>query len=370
MEISTATIKTLAKTHGFDLVGITDNLDFSESRSLAIEHINKKNMVGLDWYTSSRVVRGTSPAELLPEVKSIISLGVNYYKNSHHNKSMSGSVALYAQDKDYHRVLKKMMRNLVLDINDNINTDIIAKWYVDDGPMLDKSVAFKSGIGWYGKNSNILTKSYGSWVLLGQILTNLELKPDIPIKTNCGTCTLCIDHCPTNAIIEPYIVKNSLCISYLTIEHKGPIPIEMRKDMGNWIFGCDVCQEVCPVNKFAKPATATGLKLSTFSNLDLSEILLMDESSFKIKFAGTPIMRTKLSGLKRNTCIVIGNRRLFSCIPSLEKSIRDKDPVVRSHSAWALGQFESRLTNNILKSALNKEDEDSVKNEIRLAISK
>lgn len=361
----TETVVQIAKDSGFDLVGITTNAEFSDSKEHALSRLSNGHMNGLNWYTEQRVLRGTNPLVLMPDVQSIISVGINYYQD---DKDQSDAyIARYAQGRDYHRVMKKMIRDYVRLLEQTMDSSIMAKWYVDDGPMLDKAVAYRSGLGWFGKNSNVLTKSHGSWVLLGEILTDLQLEPNIPVKTNCGECTLCIEMCPTGAIVEPYTIDNSLCISYHTIENRGSIPINLRSSFGNWVFGCDICQEVCPVNKFATHTSTKDFDQSKTTS-SIENLLEMSEEEFKTHFAGTPVMRAKYAGMQRNACIAAGNNINSIHIRGLTNCLNSPDSMIRGHAAWALGQFETTESINILKSALSIESNDTVIEEIELAL--
>ena len=251
-----ATVTTQARSCGFDLVGVTSADEFDADRDAALERIREGRMDGLPWYTESRVMRGTSPAELLPGARSVICLGLSYFGDDWPEDDvppLSGRVARYAWVRDYHRVMKRRMREFVRSVERELGAEIAARWYVDDGPMLDRAAANRAGIGWFGKNTNILTPQFGSWVFLGQVITDLELEPDAPLKKSCGSCVRCIEDCPTGAIVAPYVVDNARCISYLTIENRGAIPRDLRPLMQDWVFGCDICQDVCPVNRKAQP---------------------------------------------------------------------------------------------------------------------
>ena len=222
-------IKDQALKCGFDLVRITGADEFVKDRDAALTRIEAGQMDGLPWFTESRVRRGTDPQALLPGVRSIICLGLSYLgQEGQESGSGKGTVARYARVKDYHRTMKRRMKSFVRSLEEQLDIPVAARWYVDDGPMLDRAAAVRSGLGWFGKSTNVLTQSYGSWVLLGQVLTDLDLEPDQPLKKTCGACVRCIDDCPTGAIVAPYIVDNARCISYQTIENRGVIPLEMR----------------------------------------------------------------------------------------------------------------------------------------------
>tara|TARA_A100001037_G_scaffold306849_1_gene357093 strand:+ start:24774 stop:25892 length:1119 start_codon:yes stop_codon:yes gene_type:complete len=362
-----ATILQMAYEHGFDLVGITSTEDFLAAQEHAIDQVNKGHMDGLNWYTKARILRGSSPSVLMPEVKSIISLGLNYYQSRNANDWSDAHIAKYAQGRDYHKTLKTMMRNYINALEKEVDYGISAKWYVDDGPMLDKAIAQRSGLGWFGKNSNILSKRYGSWILLGEILTDLSLESNEPLLTNCGDCTICIDMCPTEAIVEPYQVNTSLCISFHTIENRGSVPINLRKSFGQWVFGCDICQDVCPVNKFQADTRSNQFDTNRTST-SILELLEMSEQAFKAKFAGTPVMRAKYSGMQRNACIAAGNHLDNANLPGLLKCLEAIDPIVRSHAAWALGQFDTTATRQALKIRRKSEEDAGVITEIDIAL--
>ena len=249
-------IDRLAREVGFDLVAVSDASEFTDDREKALERIDAGLMDGLAWYTSGRVNRGADPEALLPGARSIVSLGWNYYvPDASGDAGGHGRVARYARGRDYHRVMKRRMRRLVREIAEELGESFAARWYVDDGPMLDRAAASRAGLGWFGKNGNILTPTLGSWVLLGQIITDLELPADAALMKTCGACTRCIPACPTDAIVAPYVVDNRRCISYLTIEHKGAIPRELPGCYGDLGFrvrylpGCLSGQSQSPADR-------------------------------------------------------------------------------------------------------------------------
>ena len=366
-------VKKTAYGLGFDLVNITYAKEFTEDKNRALDRLNQGYMDGLPWYTASRVKRGADPQILLPGARSIISLGINYFQPTRYskqrlNENNTGRIANYAQGKDYQKLIKKRMRSFVVEMSSMLGKEFSAKWYVDDGPMLDRATANRSGLGWFGKNTNILSPGIGSWTFLGQIITDLDLQADVPLKKSCGTCIQCIKACPTGAIVGPYVLDNTKCISFQTIENKGPIPREIRPQMKNWIFGCDICQEVCPVNNIAATTSEPAFQRSSLDNINLLDVLRLDEERFKNKFSGTPIMRTKLSGLKRNACIALGNSRDKSSVSELSKCLVEDLQLVRGHAAWALGQIGGLNVLNILKEASFHETDKWDLEEITLAI--
>ncbi|MQG29185.1 MAG: tRNA epoxyqueuosine(34) reductase QueG, partial [SAR202 cluster bacterium] len=237
----------------------------------------------------------------------------------------------------------------------------------DEGPMLDRDAAARSGLGWFGKSTNILTPSHGSWVLLGQVITDLELEPDQPLKKTCGACVRCIDDCPTGAIVAPYVVDNTRCISYQTIENRGVIPLEMRPLIRDWVFGCDICQDVCPVNRKASEAhqpIPTAEAVGHSGELDLAELLALSDEEFRSRFQGTSIMRAKRVGLQKNACVALGNNRDEAGVPALVSTLTTAEALVRGHAAWALGQIATAEAIASLEQAMAGETDKYVQDEI------
>jgi len=354
---------------GFDLVRITGAQEFAQDRNVALTRIKSGQMNGLPWYTESRVRHGADPQELLPGARSIICLGQSYLGLASEEQASlgSGKVARYARVKDYHRAMKGRMKAFVRGLEERLEAPVAARWYVDDGPMLDRAAAARSGLGWFGKSTNILTPSHGSWVLLGQVITDLELEPDQPLKKTCGACVRCIDDCPTGAIVAPYVVDNTRCISYQTIENRGVIPLEMRPFIGDWVFGCDICQDVCPVNRKASEANQpiqTAEAVGPSGELDLAELLALSDEEFRSRFQGTSIMRAKRVGLQKNACIALGNNRDEAGVPALVSTLTTAEALVRGHAAWALGQIATAEAITSLEQAMARETNKYVQDEI------
>jgi len=389
----TAVVKRCALESGFDLVRITSAQEFPFDREAALKRLGDGLMDGLPWYTEGRVRRGSDPQQLLPGARSIISLGLSYFSSPENGPrggagdTPRGKVARYALGKDYHRVTKARMKAYVQVLSRELDTAIDARWYVDDGPMLDRAAAARSGLGWFGKNTNILTSSHGSWVFLGQVVTDLELAPDEPLAKTCGNCTLCLEACPTGAIVEPYVIDNPRCISHLTIENRGAIPIALRPHMEGWVFGCDICQDVCPVNRKAAPAMTPipplgsseidpgsgkigegvqGGEIPGF--IDLLGVLDMSEEEFHRRFRGSPIKRAKLAGLQRNACVALGNLGNPKATPALLRALAHTEPLVRGHAAWALGRMDDVKAKDGLNQAKAVEEDPWVIQEIVLAL--
>ena len=363
----------LAKSIGFDLVGITEASVLKDhiENSLATYELNYLN--GMPWLNKERLIKGGSPDQLLVNPKSVIVVGVNYKKNNsetYRSTDTNGKIAMYAQWEDYHLIIKKMLKEYKAILQEELAIEMDGRIFVDDGSLLEKGFAEKAGLGWFGKHTNIINPIYGSWIFLGALVTDLELTPDKAVKKNCGKCELCIIGCPTNAIVSPYQLDANKCISFLTIENKGAIPYELRPLMGDWIFGCDICQDICPVNDKSDMPQNMMFTEKTTSYLDLVEILYMSQEQFSIRFSRSPIKRAKLRGLQRNACVALGNSKQKEGISALIKTLENNESeLVRGHSAWALGEINTMECQNALKLCLEYEEDQFVIDEINQALS-
>ena len=283
---------------------------------------------------------------VLPGVKSVISLAVSYHtpnRQSAISNRQSGEVARYAHFTDYHDVVAEKLKALST-FADQLAANIRSLWYVDTGPILERDLAQRAGIGFVGKHTNVINRKLGNWIFLSEILTTLELEPDTPEKNRCGSCSRCITACPTNAITAPFQLDARLCISYLTIELKGAIPVELRPFIGNRIYGCDDCLAACPWNKFAREGSL--MKPHARRDLatpDLIELLQLDDAGFKSRFAGTPMLRTKRRGFLRNVCVALGNVGDERALPALRNATEDSEPLIGEHARWAVERIEMRL---------------------------
>ncbi len=366
-------IKDCGLSFGFNTVGITSPEPFYRDEKATIERLDRGLMDGLPWYTKDRVRKANHPEVLLPDAKSIISVAVGYLSTENDEIQEStvprGKIARYARGLDYHNILKPKLRKFSEQIPVIAGKPVRCRIFVDDGPMNDRAAAERAGVGWFGKNTNIITQSHGSWVLLGQIITDLRLKPDIPLKKNCGSCVQCIIDCPTNAIVAPYTIDNTKCISFYTIELRGVVPRDMRHLIGNWVFGCDICQEVCPPNIKALAGSEPAFEQrQDLSSPELIPLLYMSEESFRNRFRNSPIKRAKLIGLKRNVCIALGNIGNPIAVPPLITILNSSEPLLRLHAAWALGKIGGVITRKALLSALSTEQDDSVSEELHLSL--
>jgi epoxyqueuosine reductase len=292
-------IKQEAKRLGFDFCGIS-KADFLEEEAPRLEKWLTNSMNGKMKYMENYFDMRLDPRLLVPDAKSVISLMVNYFPSEIQNHQVAPKISKYAYGKDYHTVIKEKLFLLIHSISQNIG-NVNARAFVDSAPVMDKAWAKRSGLGWIGKNSNLISKGNGSYFFLAELVLDVALEYDSALPDYCGTCTRCIDACPTQAITEPYVVDGSKCISYFTIELKENIPAEMKGKFNDWIFGCDICQDVCPWNSFSKPHTEPNFKpkteVLTFSKTDWEE---MQPDEFKKRFADSAISRTQLAGIKRN----------------------------------------------------------------------
>lgn len=294
----TQLIKTEAKRLGFLSCGIS-KARFLEEEAPRLEKWLNKNMHGEMGYMENHFDKRLDPTKLVEDSKSVVSLLLNYFPSEEQNND-SFKLSKYAYGTDYHFVIKDKLKSLLNFIQDQIG-EVYGRAFVDSAPVLDKALAAKSGLGWIGKHSNLLTQQTGSFYFIAELIIDLELEYDTPVTDHCGSCTACIDACPTQAITEPYVVDGSKCISYLTIELKENIPSEFKGKMDDWMFGCDVCQDVCPWNRFSKshsePLFNPNPELLSMTKKDWQEIT---EDTFKKVFKNSAVKRTKFSGLKRN----------------------------------------------------------------------
>ena len=314
-----------------------------------------------------------NPKRLQKSARSVVSLGVSYYPGEHpENAGGGGRVARYAWGRDYHEVIKSRLFRLREDLEEDLGTKIKARGFTDAVPLLERSAAQKAGLGFFGRNSCLIDGDIGSYFFIADLIVDLELEPDEPGSGTCGRCTRCMDRCPTGAIKAPGVVDARLCISYLTIENAGEIPRELRPKVGDWAFGCDVCQEVCPYNK-AKATKSRWPEFSAQSGagpyLEIEAVLgVRTDEEFEARFAGTPLTRPGRAGLLRNCCVAAGNLKLEGAVPVLEDCLRD-DPsaLVRGHAAWALGEIGGG--EEALRGAAETEADGWCLGEIRLALA-
>ncbi|HEU0010788.1 MAG TPA: tRNA epoxyqueuosine(34) reductase QueG [Verrucomicrobiae bacterium] len=320
-------------------------------------------------YLARNAHKRVEPQRVLHGAKSIVTLGASYSRgevsnqysvssvqkpdgaatgissplNTEHCTLKTGIIARYARFTDYHNVLAAPLKQLAGFIDELGGPGTRSLWYVDTGPLLERDLAQRAGLGFIGKHTNLISRQLGNWFYLCEIITTLELEPDAPEKNRCGTCTRCITACPTNAIPAPFQLDARRCISYLTIELKGSIPVELRPLMGARIFGCDDCLAVCPWNRFAREASLMAPhRRRDLDNPGLLELLSLDDAGFQNQFAATPLRRVKRRGLLRNVCVALGNTADTRALPALEKASRDSEPLIAEHARWAIEQIERR----------------------------
>jgi epoxyqueuosine reductase len=329
-------VKSAAHALGFDLVGIA-----RAGAATHAEHFRAwldRNYHGEMAYMARRAAERADPRLLVPGARSVVVVAMGYPRPDHPGVP----VARYALGRDYHNVLIRRLRKLRRAWLDATGVaDPRDAWVgVDTGPVLERYWAEAAGLGWIGKSGNLVTRTHSSWVLLGTMIVKAELVPDAPHRPMCGTCTACMPACPTAAIVAPGVVDARLCISYLTIEVRGAIPRALRPAVGGHLFGCDVCQDVCPWERFApgapNPALATRPDLAA---LDPRDVLRLDEAAATARFAGTPLARPGLAGLKRNALVVLGNTGGPADRDAVRACLDDPSPLVREHAVWALGRL-------------------------------
>ena len=362
---------------GFDLVGIS-----AAVAPTGFEHLQawlSKNYEGEMQYMRRREDAYEHPDGVLPGSKSVIVTALNYHASASGDEPNDASLVSFAKGRvasyangtaDYHDVIRRMLKQLGAALHEAV-PGCRTRPVVDTAPLLERDFAKIAGLGWFGKNTMLINKHAGSWLFLGALLTDVELEPDSPHDTShCGTCTRCLEACPTDAFPEPYVLDARKCISYLTIELRDqPIPHELRDGMQDWVFGCDICQDVCPWNRKASDTSVPEFHpADDLSPLDLRWLLSLSEEEFRQRFRKTPFDRPGRSGLLRNAAIAAGNSDDVSLIPSLVQCLNDEEPLVRGAAAWALGKLGGEVANDALRNATNREAVPDVQSEITSAI--
>ena len=337
-------IRAKASELGFCACGFT-SANAADASGLDIEKWIEAGHHGTMEWMETRAHHRVSPLALWPEARSAIALGMSYAPGfdplALAEHPQLGRISVYAQGVDYHKTVKKALKALGRWLAEETGSEL--KVFVDTAPVMEKPLSQAAGIGWQGKHTNLVSRDHGSWLFLGIILTSLELEPDRPSDhgQHCGSCTRCLDSCPTDAFIGPHKIDARRCISYLTIEHDGPIPTEFRKAMGNRIYGCDDCLAVCPWNRFASAAAANRafLPRAELAAPRLADLLALDDASFREMFAGSPIKRIGRKRMIRNCLIAAGNSGDKSLSASIEKHLGDPDPDIVESALWALAQL-------------------------------
>jgi epoxyqueuosine reductase len=342
-ESLTPLVKAQAYGLGFDLVGVT-TLGPAETAGAFDEWIARGYAGEMDYLPRGATKRRDTRLPV-PGAASAVVVGMNYG-----GTQPAGPIARYARGDDYHDVMVAKLGELQAWIGARVGRDVRGKAYVDTGPILERDLARRAGLGWFGKNTNLVNPRLGSFFFLGALLVDLELETDKPFEADrCGRCTRCLDACPTDALVEPRQLDATRCISYLTIELKGEIPEPLRERMGDWLYGCDVCQDVCPWNvRFARaPTEAAFQPRGAIAGRDARtlarEILAMDDPAFRAAFKGSPMKRAKRRGLARNAAVVLGNVGTSDDVPALVAALEDPESLVRSHAAWALRRIATEI---------------------------
>ncbi len=366
-------LKREALAAGFDLVGIThpdppDHLDTYRDWLESGRH-------GQMAYMASQ--RGQAaradPRLLLPEVRSILVVAANYGPPD--DSSVEGTqprIAAYARGDDYHETLKARLQTIMENLRAHLGEAFPYRIYVDTGPLLERELAQRAGLGWIGKNTCLIHPESGSFLLLAEVLLGLDLQPDEPFRADrCGSCTRCLDACPTSCILPDRTIDARRCVSYLTIELRGVIPNSVRNETGGWVFGCDVCQTVCPWNdRFALPSTDPSFQTRPFlKQATLDTLLTLDRQRYVEGLRRSPLKRAKLGGLKRNACLAAANLGSTEHVPALAAALSDPEPQVRLHAAWALGQIGGDRAQTCLIGHSEDEDNPEVQRTIAQALA-
>lgn len=291
-------------------------------------------------YMERQAEKRLDPRRILEDARSMLVLAMNYYAEAavEHGR-LKGMISRYARGDDYHAAVKDRLERL-LEFIRRQEPSAQGICYADTGPVMEKVWGDQTALGWLGKHTNLITREKGSWFFLGVILLNLDLEPDRRTEDYCGRCTRCIQACPTGAIVAPYVLDARLCISYLTIELRGPIPVQLRPLIGNRIFGCDDCQDVCPWNRFAVPTAEDYFRPRAGAvSPDLPALARITPEEFRLRFQNSPVLRATRDGFVRNVVVALGNSRAAEAVPVLKKALEDPSPLVRSHAEWALAQL-------------------------------
>ena len=347
-----AAIQARARELGFDDCRITSAEP--PASGAALQNWLDSGQHGEMGYLVRNAPKRLNPDLVLPGAKSVIVLATSYSARDLNPSTPEatkagagepkGRIARYARYRDYHEVLAERLITLTATVNALGGSGVRSLWYVDTGPLLERDLAQRAGLGFVGKHTNLISRKLGNWIFLSEIITTADLAPDSAETNRCGSCTRCLAACPTAAITAPFQLDARRCISYLTIELKGSIPVEFRAAIGNRIYGCDDCLEACPWNRFAKEGRLMKAHFRPdLETPDLIELLGLDEAAFKLRFAGTPLLRTKRRGVLRNVCVALGNSGDRSAIPALERAAGDAEPLIAEHALWAIERLRAQV---------------------------
>ena len=360
-----AELKARAIALGFDSFGIAP----ADARPDLPERLNAALAAGwhgdMDWMEETAARRGR-PQNMWPEAKSVIVLGINYGPESDPlailGEGSLGTISVYARNRDYHEIIKGKLKELAGLLARRSGAEV--KVFVDTAPLMEKPLAEAAGLGWQGKHSVLVSREFGSWLFLGAILTSAELPGDKPQPESCGSCTKCLEICPTKAFPAPFKLDARRCLAYLTVEHKGPIPLEFRAPMGNRIYGCDDCLAVCPWNKFASVSREAKLRARPeLERPQLAELVQLDDAGFRSLFAGSPIKRIGHARFLRNVLIAIGNSAEQELVPLVEARLDAEEALVRGAAVWALRRLAPERAKALSLAYLAGESDSSVMDE-------
>ncbi len=322
--------------------------------------------------TSRSLERRAHPAQILPGCRTVLVVALPYPAPAPLSTPVALRVAAYARGADYHDLIPPRLEQLASAVQRISGTSFNALAYTDTGAILERDFASQAGLGWAGKNTCLIHPSFGSYVLLGELLLDLELEPDTPFTADrCGSCRRCIDACPTGCILPNRSIDARRCLSYLTIENKGAIPRELRPSVGQWLFGCDICQMVCPWNAKARPTHCLPEFAPHLSDAELEPrvLLALSPTGFKLLFTGSPLLRAKRRGLLRNAAVLLGNRKDTAAVPILAHTLANEpEALVRAHAVWALGQIGGSAARHALDGHRTRETDETVRAEIRAAL--
>lgn len=374
-QIERERVHELAKQAGLSVSGVGPAGSFGDKLGdLLVDRIRNGHLDGFHWFTEERARFSTNPRNLQASARTIISVGVPYWMPDIQHPDdgiLRGRISRYAWGRDYHKTLKQRMKHLHQLLEAELGRSIDARHLVDTARVVDRAIAARSGLGWYGKNTMILVPRRGSWVMLGDLVVDFDIQHDIPLKPKCGRCTRCLDICPTGALVDEYVLHTPSCISFLTIELRGSIPREIRSQMRDWVFGCDMCQEICPYTAAAYPEHEPTFQPASLDHAfpPLHWLIQMDEAEFRAEFSGTAVMRARWDGMVRNAVVALGNTGSVDDLELLEKVATSHElPVVRGHAAWAMSRVDASLARPALEALKPRESDSDVLDEIATAL--